>query len=316
MLVPYCALLRIHSLLHPQTYAVTVEDGWLNHVIYTSINDNPLIASIVAIIVISAQAFFLSYISNVNRLIGFNNYMVGMLYILLTSYLSTYQVLSPVMLGQSFFMLALYSLYNSYLRPSAAGSLFNVAFFIMMASMFYFPFILFLIFGLIGLSFLRNLSGREYLQYVSGAIVAAFFAFTVLFFNDGFETYFLDYIRANVSYDHLAFKFTSGSVFVVGVNAAFIILSLLSYYAYLKKKPTHVQRKIELLYWIPLIALVSIFFWRQAGYDHFIILAVALSIMLAMNVVQSKNQVLLETLHIGMLVLLITHQFGLWTANI
>jgi len=305
-------MVRIYSLIFPRAYQFTIEEGYLNQLIFTVLDGLPLVQSIIAILLIFFQATFINYIVNKNRIASLPNLLPGVAYVVLVSILPSFQLLNPILISVTFLLVAINSLFGCASKFSSSGKIFNVSFFIGLASLIYFPCWVFIIAGYISLVTVRSFKVKERIQYLIGAMIPYFLFSTYYNWYDVFGKYMSAYLSQNVT----AQNFTRGfNTYQIVVLASFTFLALFSFFKYndyRKKKNVATQKKIDILYWFLLFTLPTLFFWKTLELDHLIVLVPSLSILFGMFFLGLKNKFLAETIH-GFAVILIwftQFQFG------
>lgn len=310
LLLPYACIVRIRSLIWPESYQLHADDGYLNHLIFTALSEYPLVQSILAIVLIFFQATFVNYIVNKNRIARLPNLFSGLVYILLVSMVSDFQVLSPVLIATTFLMLSLNSCFKCSKKQSSASDIFNTSFFIGLASFFYFPFIVFLIGGYIGMLIIRSFKLKERMQFLAGLIIPFFLFASYFNWYDVVSKYLLAYLSSNLSIPSLE---TGFSYYQIIALCGFIALALFAFIRYgdiRKKKNVAAQKKIDILYWFMFLTIPTLFFWNNIELNHLIILTPMLSIFLGMYLLSLKNRGMAEIIHIVALLALLIPQFS------
>ncbi len=309
LLLPYVAIVRIYSIIRPRSYELHAEDGYLNHLVFSALNDFPLTQSIIGILIVFFQATFINYIVNKNRIALLPNLLPGVAFVLLVSALPSFQILNPILISILFLLVALNSLFLCASKFASSGQIFNISFFIGLASMFYFPCWMFLIAGYISLVTIRSFKAKERFQYLIGGVVPYFLFSTYFQWYDVIDTYLSSYLSENVT----VANFTKGfSNYQIAVVVGFVLLAVFSFFKYndyRKKKNVAAQKKIDILYWFLLFTLPMLFFWKNLELNHFLILVPSLSIFFGMFLLNLKNKFLAESLHLVAMILIWFTQF-------
>jgi len=304
LILPYVAVVRIYSLIYPRPYLLSDEEGYLNHLIFSFLNDKPLVQSIIAIILIFFQATFINYIVNKNRIASLPNLLPGIAYVVLVSVLPSFQMLNPILISITLLLFAINSLFQCASKFPNAGQIFSVSFFISLASFIYFPSWVFLLAGYISLVTIRSFKVKERIQYLIGAVVPYYLFSSYFNWYEVLGKYMSGYLLQNITLP----KLTNGfSAYQIGVVAGFIFLvffSFFKYNEYRKKKTVATQKKIDILYWFLFFTLPMLFFWKNIDLNHFLILVPSLSILFGMFFFSLKNRFLAETIH-GLTIIMI-----------
>lgn len=309
LLLPYACVLRINSLISPKAFMLHAEDGYLNHLIFTLLKEHALWQSIIGIILVFFQATFINYIVNKNRIATIPNLLPGLSYVLLVSAIPAFQILNPILIAITFLLISINSLFNCANKFSNAGKIFNVSFFISLASHIYFPFWVFLLAGYISLVTIRSFKIRERIQYLFGAIIPYFLFSTYYNWYGSISQFLSSYLKDNTTFTNLTNGFSNYQLIVIGIFIVFAIFSFFKYNDYRKKKTVAAQKKIDILYWFLFFTIPTLFFWKNLELNHFIILIPSLAIFFGMFLLKLKNRLLAELIHLTSLLLIFFTQF-------
>lgn len=269
-------------------------------------------AVIAGIIIVFIQSLLINIIVAKFRLATSVSLLPGLFYALLVSMLPEFLVLSPALLANTFFILALWELFESYRKTDVAGHIVNVGFWIGVASLFYFSEIIFLLLALIGLTVLRAFRLREFLMLIIGFLVPYIFSAVYFFWYDHLGVFWQSHILNNVSF--LNFNIQGDlEVYVNFALIAFISLVVLfgfnSYYA---KRNIQAQKNITVLFWALFFAFTSILFQANIQFYHFLLFMVPAGIFLSFKFLKMKSSTA-EALHLILFVGILIWQFHpLW----
>ncbi len=225
--------------------------GWLSSWVYELLGGHQgWGAEIASLLLLVAQAAIINGIVLEHRLGEEQNLFPGMFYVLLCSILPGMMHLSPALMANTFLLIALNEIFSVYKNSAAAGSIFNIGFWIAVASLFAPAYIVFLLPAFMGLNILRGLEIKERLMLLTGAIVP--------FLLGGVWFYWHDQLEQGIAHQFAKrfawMSFKEAEAFPVWASAAVlgfvVVLALVSYAAMIYKKTIQVQKKIGLLYWM------------------------------------------------------------------
>lgn len=311
LLIPYCALIRIKTLLEPQTLAYQESYGYFNKWWMVWLEDRPLTSSIIMIFAISMLAYFINVISNRSMIYHRKTLFPAVLFVLLSSFLDSFLYPQPVHFGLIFLLGAFINIMSAFKKTTSAGLVFNTGFFLGFASLFYFPFVLFFFFGFFSLMIMKSFRFRDRLQYIIGFLVPYGLAVAGFYVIFNQTDILISYIIENVGMIPLDFDFSLQQYIAFGVFMVMVLFTILQYNSYLAKKIIQVRKNTEILYWIMLFSIPSIFFWKNLELGHLLILVPSLSILLAMSFSMAKNKWAVEVVHIMALGVLYFIHFGI-----
>lgn len=296
LLLPYAILLRISSLVHPVAYQGHEMDTILMEWFFAII-PSPVIQSILAIILVFSQGIIINLIANNHRLHRLPSALSGMVYIMLASALPEFQQLTPALIGMTFVLIAILNVFRTYNLNIAAKNIFNAALASSVAAMCYLPYISIILALFIGLSMMRNFKLKEKLQFLVG--------YGVSFWIVGSFLYFLGYFKLSL-FQHIDFPGSISSFYAassnswisLGVVVLFLLVALLNYYNFMKKKGIDIRKKIDFFYWLLLCGFLALILFKDAGFQLYFFLITPLALFLSMGIMMVRNIALAELFHL------------------
>ena len=308
MLLPYTLLVRIESLLHADqpAYASDLSPfiAWVNELI-----PSLFVQNLLACILVFLQAVYINRIVVKHRMSVEITLWPGLVYILLCSIVPQCTYLSAVLLANSFILAAFSDIFKIYKRPFAINFIFNSGVFISLAAMIYPPYIAYLLAGFIGLAIIRSFKTKEMLQYLSGVLVPFMLYGSWTFYRGVFQEKMVALVEGKFGFpSDIIPKDTNGYIFQ-GLILLFILITIFSYGSYSMKKSIQVQKKIDILFWMILSALIALFINDNLTVDHLLMLSAPLGILLSMNLLKIKSAIFPELIHLGVLILIFVIHF-------
>jgi hypothetical protein len=280
LLLFYAALLHVSVFILPDAWTPSAP-GLLSNWVYELLGGyRGWGAEITALLLLCIQATGINAIAMEYRLGEESNLFPGLFYILLCSALPVLTHLSPALMANTFLIIALSELYAVYKKPSAAASIFNVGFWVAIASLFSPGHLVFLLLGFIGLNILRGLSLRERLMVVVGAVVPYLLVGIYLFWNGQLAKGIAQHFEAGLGF--LQFK-PSGEFEVWAASVVFglcIVLALFSYGGMVYRKTIQVQKQLSLLYWMLLIGAGTVLVQAGVQTDQWLAVGIPAGIIL------------------------------------
>lgn len=301
LLLVYVVLLKLPLFFYPEQVSDT-SNGYLSTLILQSVGDNNY-RIILAILLCFVQAVYLNKIVIENRITREMTLFPGLFYILLSSIFPETSSFTPAMMGLTFMLVSLDSLFEIYKKADFSGNSFNAGFFISLASLFYYPFIFFLLLLVIGISIIKFLKVVEILRLMLGSFIPYLLVFyyflwlgrpqDFLWSTIGQYLHFISIKDFNLSYSE-----------VVRLLAIFIILilSIFNYGQFIKKKNVQAIYKIDVLFWVTLLSAASLIICYPLEWDHLYAIFIPLSIFLSMLIINTNNSLMAEFFHLMILV--------------
>ncbi len=305
-LLIYAFLLRMHNFIFPTDWQPT-NANFLSDVIYGWIGTNGLFANITALLLIIIQAIIINQIVTNNKIQKANTFFSGLTYVLIASALPDFLVLHPLHFANTFFIIAIGQLFQSYRKFEAASELFNLGFFIALGSLFYFSINVILIWAILGLIVIRAFNLKELLIIFIGFFVPFFLAGTYLFWNDNLDL--LQESWTTIQVLDIQIAWNTSTYFKLGLISFIILLCLVNFQSFYARTNIKVQKYITMLYWALVISALSIFYQAQIGLEHLLIFTAPLAVFLGFFLQKIKNPAIAEFFHLTLLIIVLILQY-------
>lgn len=308
LLIFYILILRSSVFVVPPEWELG-SMGVLSAIFFEWIEPASLWAYVISFGLLLFQAIIINTISVKHRLSNEINLFPGLFYLLISSLLPDFLYLSPLLIANTFFLIVISELLETYKVPACADRIFNVGFWIGIASLFYFSYIIFILLGLIGLGILRAFYLRERIGLIVGGLVPYILLGTYYFWFDQFDFFYDTQITQNISWlDFQVGKIGSGTLIKIIAFSLILIAVLLSSRFYKLKKIIQVQKKIDILLVALLVGGISILFQSKITTEHFLILSIPIGILLSFNFTNMKKQ-WAESIHLIILIVVLAWQY-------
>ena len=272
-------------------------NGILSDFLFERIFTSEFVSDLFACLLIFFQAVYLNRLVITNRLSNTLTQLPGMVYILLSSIIPEMLHLTPVLLAQTFFLIALHYMFVLYKAPTYSRELFNAAFAIGIASLFYSSFVGYFPLLLAGLSMLRSIKQINILQVLAALFVTYFLSMTIAFLWGDLS---VTWQGIQESFSILSLKMQM-DFYHLGYLAFYLIMTvffLLFFRKYLQKKGIQAQKKIGILLWIYLFFVISLLIQNNVSWQHFLLLNIPGAFFLSESIIYNRNKSLIELIHI------------------
>ena len=236
-----------------------------------------------SMLLVFLQAVLLVMMVNENRINNESNLLPGVFYCLFASMIPEFMYPSPVLFGNTFLLFALIELMSVYKLPVASGRLYNVGFWISVASLFYFSNIGLLAFAIWGTSTLRAYNMRDQLTVLFGAFTPYFLTGTTFFMLDRWPEFWGIQVSQNLAF--LDFQGGQDGLFYLKMSILIllVVVALLSSTTYFQKRIMQVQKKVSLLYGFLLFSGLIILFQAQLDIAHWLIAVIPLAAFFSLS---------------------------------
>jgi hypothetical protein len=301
-------VLRIIGFVQPTEIPV-YQSGLVSDLVYTLIGTKGWLPQAIALLLVFGQALLTNAICNEYQLITENTYYPALFFVLLSSFSPSMQTLSPMLLGNTFFMIALISLFRSTRSLQAADTIFNVGFWIAVASMFYSSYWVFIIVGVIGIVRLRNFKSEETIILLLGFVVPYFLVCVYFFWVDGLAGFLkkevLEHFGCFSFHLQMTWQnFVTVIVWLMAIGAA--IFNAPSFY---EKTSVQAQRKVQTLFWTIGAVVLTLFTQNKIEINHLWLLIVPLSMFMAYTFLMVRNRMYAEFAFIVIMLFTLVFQY-------
>lgn len=315
LLLPYVILLYASTFIFPSEQVVPENGSILSDIVYNWLGNRILLSNIIAGLLLWLQSFIINGIVIRHRLQNDLNLFAGLFYILLSCCFPDFRYLSPVLMGNTFLIIALSQILDAYKKTPVADKIFNVGFWLGIAGLFYFSFTYLVLWGIIGIATLRAFRLKEVFQLFTGLVLVCFLTGTYFYWTNSFDYFSEVQFENNSAFGDLSFKDLKSYSLEGGITAVLIIIALLSFSKFTSKKVMQVQRKISVIYRMLFVLFLTLLFQKNIGIEHLLMFMVPLSFFAAVYFTDMRKSVA-ETLHLLVLVAILAVGFSPLFGNI
>jgi hypothetical protein len=305
-LLIYTFIIRLHHFILPTDWQPGTSN-FFSDIIYNWVGTNGALPNIIALLLVFFQAFILNEIVANYKMRRTATYLPGLAYVLVASAIPQFLELHPLHFANTFTILAINQLFQSYRKYEAASELFNIGFFLAVGSLFYFSINILLFFSIMGLIIIRSFNLREFLIIILGFAVPFLLVGSYLFWQDRFVEF--QNIWINFYFFDLQITWNTVTYIEIGLVAFIGLLSLINFQAFYHKTNIQVQKYVNMIYWAMFIALGSFVYQENITTGHLLIFAPPLAIFLGFSLLKIKNVIIAELLHFTLLLIVLVLQY-------
>ncbi len=307
-LLAYTFLLRSYQLMYPIQWKAS-DSNLLSNFLYEYISYNSFGASIFAMILVFIQGLMVNGIVKRYKMTKNSGYVPAMLYILFASFIPEFLYLSPVLLANTFGIIAIFQMFRWYRNYEAASEIFNVGFWLAIGSMFDFSLSAFYFLALVGLSNLRSFKSNEIVILTIGFIVPYFLVGVGQFWFDQFDSFWNELVLANFSFFDVVIENTALTYLKLIVYVVVVLWIFLQSQQYYFKTSIQVQKNINVLLFSIFISLLSIIYVTSYSLENLIYLAFPIAFFTALNLLNAKKTAVAEVIHLLLIATLFSFQY-------
>lgn len=270
-------------------------------------NQCVLLCKIIAFSLILIQAFLINAVSNKYSLLGFKSYIPGLIFIIITANLFQFQYLQAIIVANIFFIISWILIADIFTQPDNLKSIFNSAFFLGIASLFYPFYIYFLVFIFIAIMLNRTITLHDFGILILGfGMVWYFYLSLNYFFFDTLQLKGINII-SQMNFNSIM-NISSQRIMSYTVLFSILIFITLTLFHYIIISKVFIRRSLQLLFvWIFLCVIVEML--TSASVEIIYSLAIPISVLLSISLSNIKNKWIRESIWIILILLTIINQW-------
>jgi uncharacterized protein DUF6427 len=262
----------------------------------------PWLGALIGLILVTGEAFILNYIVNENEVLTKQTYLPALFYVLFMSNNKAMLTLHPLIFGNLFILFAIHKLLSSYRKDKAFSQAFDAGLLVSIATLFYFPFIVFLPLLGVGLIILRPFNWREWMISFFGAMIPYIFVITFYFWNEKLDYLFFDKMFYQTAKEKLHPEQSPGFYFMISTGWLIILFSLFKILGGVGIGSQRTKKSIIFLIWFFFFSALSIFLAPEVSTIYFSILAIPTAVFCGNYFANIKKEWWAEFLFITLMV--------------
>lgn len=279
-------------------------------VVLTTLHANgPFTGLILSGLLCFIQSLLINKVVNDNKISPRKNYLAGLLYIIVFSFFKESLFLGPASLALTFVILSVIRVFALMRKEKASGDIFDVGFLIAIASLFYFPCIILVVFVFFAIATVRPFELKEWIVALTGFLTPFFITLTWYFWQDQTGAFICNI--ANRQPEKWLTNAAIGHVdaIVLGGILAFILAALAVLPTALYSSLIQVRKYSTILVFMGVLIAISFTLQQTASLAHWGMLAPPLSIIFSITLMQIRNKLIVEVVHLMLILLVLTGQY-------
>jgi len=287
-LIFFAALLRIDSLLDPFIIFGDhsgFRQDWINQLVLA----NPLVSTIIATVLLVFQAILLNQVLENNRLIPLNQLLPAAVYVLMMS--SSVVLLQPnaMIIVNLIMILLLNTIYGMYGNHEPYRQAFDAGLLTGMASLFYFPTILFIAFVWICFLVYQTFRLRSIIITIAGLITSYLFVGFYFFWNDRLIAEFSAFYQSFSIHFPLQFNMDAYVYVIWSLFALLLFSGINEMIRRITANTIAIRRKFRILIIFFLVSLLTVPFSGADLKFHLMLSLIPLASFLSAYLSQAKK---------------------------
>ena len=288
LLILYVLLIRSSIFIVADENWAPTDAGVLAELFYAGVGSTGLYANLLACLLIFLQALMVNMIVGQNRLANKITLFPGLFYILVASSLPEFLHLSPALIANTFYIIAVRELLSIYNKSSSTGNLFNAGLWIGVASLCYMSYLSFVFLGIIAINILIAFRLKAILTFLSGIFVPFFLSAVYFFLIDQLPDFWNSIHLLSFSSEKYAAPNNWETYAKLGFFFFLLLVTIFSYGSYTSKKDLRAQKQISILFWALVFSGLSILTPVTLPIEHLLLTALPLGIFLALSFLSLK----------------------------
>jgi len=295
----------------PLLAAVLWLGSWVNPLIpqdispmpfYTGVawfNAVPFLSELLAFVLVVSQSLYLNYLINKYDLRESrerSNFLAALFGIYFLSVLPAFRTLLPEHFSGIFLLLMVDKVFDSYRKESAFSHCFDAGLFASIASLFYFPSVVFFFLVWTGFIVLRPFNWREWVISFFGLLVPWLLVVTYYFWFDNLDEFINQQIGAVFSPDYFIFGKPEHAVLIFVFTGLVLFPVALNFIKSMSSGKIRTNKFFLLFLWFLFFAILSGIIFPVGSYTHFSLAALPLAVMFSNWFLSLKKNWITESL--------------------
>lgn len=263
---------------------------------------------ILSTFIIFVQAVIINRLFIRQSMIGEINLFPGLAYVLLTSLHPAFIGMSSVLLANTTVLFALIYLFDILKKEKQEETRFMAGWWLAISALLYTPYIMLVLFGLIGMSILKTLKVKDIFQYLTGYLSPFLIGWLIrIIITEDLNPGLFNTLS---SFGIPVFGPLYGipDVITVALLAILFLFSILGYSQIISRKNIHAQKKIDTLYALVFFCFPMALFPSSLSAHFLFVFLIPFCLYLAILLRMVKHPAIAESLHFILFVTAILNQ--------
>ena len=263
---------------------------------------------ILSTFIVFIQAVIINRLFIRQSMLGEINLFPGLAYVLLTSIHPAFIGMSSLLLANTTLLISLMYLFDILKKEKQEETRFMFGWWLAISGLLYTPYVLLVLFGLIGMSILKTLKIKDVFQYLTGYITPFLIGWLIrIIITENLSPGVMN-IFSSFGIPGFGPLFGIPDVIAVSFLAILFLFSLLGYSQIISRKNIHAQKKIDTLYALVFFCFPMALFPASLSIHFLFIFLLPFSLYLALLLRMIKHPAIAESLHFILFVTAIMNQ--------
>lgn len=303
-LIIYAVIVNVKLIIEPlpidhtQYYFISdiIFNKWLN------IGSIPNVVLIIAnIIFVVIQAILISMMMQGYKIISKPSLLPAMVFILLCSLFPVMLTNTPLIITGFFIIWILFKIFSAYNKPKADNIYFDTGLLNGVASVLYFPAILFSIYSLLSLVRIRTTTFREFVLFITGIFIIYFLVGTAIFWFDLFPQFMDTQFFGSITFIAITSIFTKINSIKFIIIGIVLVMSLLFYSNKFSTNLIQVRRYLGSFVMLFIFSILTLLLNKFPGDSGLYFILITTAIFIGYYFFHSPKRLGPEVMHLGLL---------------
>lgn len=280
LLVISAIALWLYSFIEPMGIKIPADNLHmpLNNFMMQYFKVNALFSVLFTFALVLIQAFLIVQFNKKYILINYRTYLPAFFYILISASFVHLQRINPVIIGCLFIFVSMDFIFSIYRKEYTLNKVYLAGFFIALASLFWAPFIVYIMILFISLLILRPFIGREWIVGVLGFLTPFLFVFIYyfVFFDQHLETV-IDSYKQSLYLIKSFYPLHISYYIFYGFLAFIIIIASYTIAVNYQKKKIRTRKYFEIFWWLFFISMILFIFFKNVSYEIIYVISIPLA---------------------------------------
>jgi hypothetical protein len=313
LLLLYLIFFRLVLFLEPVTFQPPQTANLLSNFSYHALSsiatNRNWVYHVVSILLVFLQALYFNYLVNFYRILSRSSYLAAFSYILVSSLFVEFTLLTSALMANTFLLIAIGRIFSLYKKDSATAIVFDAAWWVSIASLFFFPYIVFFVFVVAAITVLRPFNAREYFLAAIGLLLPYYFMGVYFFWIDKLPEFLHSLIISELRFNTEVLE-RSSRILVVGIPLVAVILwTALFIQANLFRMVVQVRNYLIVIVWFFVAGILSLLVQFKGDLSHFIWLTIPAGISFAFFFAEFRKRLVSEILHFFIILAILFYQY-------
>lgn len=284
----------------------------LYNLLVTHMESWTIIVTFLAFGFIFLQALLLNNLLAENDILPKKSYMAAYMIVLFTSSFSNIVLFHPILLSGLLLTIALLYLLKLYDSREGYTAVFNTSMLISLASMIYFPSVVFILFVWVCFIIYRLFAWREWFISILGLILPYLFLGTYYYWNDRLLLKMDEYLLAFSMINFYDFNPSIPFYIFSGFTALLLLLAIFRLLGMIGEKAIRLRKMLAIMIWFFLISFLSLVISPNYNILGFVLLLLPTSVLISIYITNNRIKWHAEVMLILILIIVVFLRLGLF----